>query len=326
MMQTQDKASSASHPTASYAVVFKTYAWDDFILRQAQRCAAVTGRGDFYVSVDETNGSVGPIPFDHVIRTNCTDMIGLGLANRFERGSLLWWNADFAHYQFFDLHPEYDFYVFIEYDALAHLDLDRMVDQIAERGIDFVCLPIREEKEEWAWTAPHQKVYPLEEIEGTLICISVFSKRAVQLLFNRRLEMSVAPGPPYWPISEVFMPTEIKRAGLRTASLDNFGSLTHYDWFPPIHEDDAMKLPTPAFLHPVYDSGRFIRRAKAGKPDIWALIDRNNRIASTLVRRHPLTYLSMTIKALVLGISSTVARALGISKGVSPSAADSGRP
>ena len=43
------------------AVVFKTYAWDGFVERQARRLAEAAGALDFYISVDETNGPVGPI-------------------------------------------------------------------------------------------------------------------------------------------------------------------------------------------------------------------------------------------------------------------------
>jgi hypothetical protein len=62
----------------SCAVVFKTYAWDGFVERQARRLAKVAGALDFYVSVDVTNGAVGLIPFERVIRFTC----GPGLRGR----------------------------------------------------------------------------------------------------------------------------------------------------------------------------------------------------------------------------------------------------
>jgi hypothetical protein len=45
------------------AVVFKAYAWDGFVERQARRLAEVAGSLDFYVLIDETAGPVGPVPF-----------------------------------------------------------------------------------------------------------------------------------------------------------------------------------------------------------------------------------------------------------------------
>ena len=60
--------------TAQCAVVFKAYAWDPFVERQARRMAEAAGGLDFYILVDETNGPVGPIPFDRVIRFTCADL------------------------------------------------------------------------------------------------------------------------------------------------------------------------------------------------------------------------------------------------------------
>ena len=60
--------------TPRCAVVFKTYAWDEFVERQARRLAEAAGALDFYVSVDETNGPVGPIPFERVTRFTCSGL------------------------------------------------------------------------------------------------------------------------------------------------------------------------------------------------------------------------------------------------------------
>ena len=61
------------------AVVFKTYAWDAFVERQARRLAEAAGALDFYISVDETGGPVGPIPFERVIRFTCAELAFAGL-------------------------------------------------------------------------------------------------------------------------------------------------------------------------------------------------------------------------------------------------------
>ncbi len=91
--------------TPRCAVVFKTYAWDDFVERQARRLAEAAGALDFYVSVDETNGSVGPIPFERVTRFTCATLAASGLPMRFSVGGVLWWNPDYAHYQFLSQYP-----------------------------------------------------------------------------------------------------------------------------------------------------------------------------------------------------------------------------
>ena len=69
--------------TPRCAVVFKTYAWDGFVERQARRLAEAAGGLDFFVSVDETNGPVGPIPFERVVRFTCNDLAAAGLPMRY---------------------------------------------------------------------------------------------------------------------------------------------------------------------------------------------------------------------------------------------------
>ena len=293
----------------SYAVVFKTYAWDDFVLHQAQRCAAAAGRGDFYISVDETNGPVGPVPYRDVIRTSCAEMVSLGLANRFERGSLLWWNADYAHYHFLKLRPDYDFYIFVEYDVSVHTPFESIIEGIAHRGIDFVGVPIARTEQDWCWTAPHQQVYPSGEILGALICLSIFSQRALQALFARRLEMTRREQQlSYWPSAEAFLPTEVRRLGLQFASLEQFGDISRYNWSPPYLEADVYRTRPSGFLHPVCDSTRFLRRVRAESPDIWKLLDMGRRVSRSLLRHHPLVYAGLLAKAATIGGRSSLQR------------------
>ena len=124
------------------AVVFKTYAWDEFVERQARRLAEAAGALDFFVSVDETNGPVGPIPFERVVRFTCNDLAAAGLPMRYAVGGVLWWNPDYAHYQFQTQYPDYDYYLFVEYDCVVQCSLEQFVVRAASQGADFVALPI----------------------------------------------------------------------------------------------------------------------------------------------------------------------------------------
>ncbi len=245
--------------TSSYAVVFKTYSWDGFVERQARRCQAAAGSGDFYISIDETNGTVGPVPFDRVVRTNNADLIALGFADRYEKRALLWWNPDYVHYQFQELYPKYDYYVFVEYDAAIQGDLDSIVDRVAALNADFVALPLDTSSDKYFWTLPHRQVYSLEEIKAALMCISIYSPRALKMLAERRRSMAADSQTRYWPIGEVYLATEIGRAGYNAHSLEEFGDTSRYLWFPPILEDDIPKSTASAFLHPILDKKRFIQ-------------------------------------------------------------------
>jgi hypothetical protein len=240
-----------------YAVVFKTYAWDAFVHRQAARCQAAAGSGDFFISIDETNGQVGSVPFERVVRTSNAELIAAGFANRYEKGSLLWWNPDYVHYQFQELYPDYDYYVFIEYDVVVQASLEHLVAGMAADQVDLVDLPIRMPKDDWHWTLFHLQTYAYESLQGALICTTAFSRRALELLARRRRQMA-GENVSYWPTAEVFIPTEIARAGYHSKSLAAFGGVDRYDWFPPVLEDDLAQAGGGGFLHPVLDRGRFL--------------------------------------------------------------------
>ena len=241
-----------------YAVVFKTYAWDAFVHRQASRCQAATGPGDFFVSIDETSGPAGPVPFDRVVRTGNAEITALGFADRFEKGSLLWWNPDYVHYHFQERHPEYDYYVFVEYDVVVRTSIERLVRQMAARQADLLHLPILTPKQEWFWTIFHRQTYPFEDLQGSLICVTAFSRRALRMLARRRRDMTRDGTVRFWPMAEVFIPTETARAGYRSLSLAEFGRVDQYQWFPPVLEDDLAGKGGDAFLHPVLDRTRYV--------------------------------------------------------------------
>jgi hypothetical protein len=241
-----------------YAVIFKTYTWDSFVHRQASRCRAATGDGDFFIMVDETNRSIGEIPFERVVRTTNAQLINFGLANRFEVGSLIWWNADYPHYQFKDQYPDYDYYVFVEYDAVIYGGIGYIVEHAAALTADLVTLPIATPKHEWFWTKFHRQAYRFAELQGSLNCVAVFSRRALTMLEGRRREMAIGESTRYWPSSEVFVATEIGRAGYISHSLAEFGSVKKFDWFPPMLEADLPNEAEHAFFHPVLDEQRYI--------------------------------------------------------------------
>ena len=190
----------------SCAVIMKSYMWDGFVNRQLSRLQDGAADLDVYLSVDETNGSVGPIPWDKVLRTNQTEILALGLANRYEKGSLLWWNPDYTHYHVFKNIPSYDYYVFIEYDACIRGGVAKFVDAIYTARADNVLYP-RTNMNEWMWTRFHKDTYPDAVCRGALNCINVHSQHALEFLFTRRREMSIRDDISFWPLSEVFIPT-----------------------------------------------------------------------------------------------------------------------
>jgi hypothetical protein len=240
------------------AVVFKAYSWDGFVERQARRLAEASRDMDFYVSLDETGGPAGPIPFKRVIRFTCAALEAAGLAMRAPVGGVLWWNPDYAHYQFLEQCPNYDYYLFVEYDCVVQCSLDQFVIGAASRGADLVALPMLSGFDEWHWTPYQRNVYAPNEVGRALLCVSLYSSRALTMLYQRRLAMSSDPFATEWPNSELFVPTEVLRAGMTWLSLQDFGDVTRYAWFPPTLEEDLPSDIGNIFVHPVLDRRRYI--------------------------------------------------------------------
>jgi hypothetical protein len=246
------------HPARAFAVVMRTYQWDGFIQRQMRRYQQASIGGDFFVSADETNARLGDFDGERVLATTNEQLLALGLPNRFEKGSLIWWNNDYPTYAFSQAYPHYDYYVFVEYDSVVRAPIASIVAEIAGRGLDFVAAPIEGELKDWFWWPYARQSYSATELRASLNCISIYSNRAMRLLFDRRLEMGRDPRVKSWPISEAFVATEIARAGMAFASLAEFGDVTHYDWFPPVLEGQLDEMAGRVFIHPVLDTPRYV--------------------------------------------------------------------
>lgn len=241
------------------AVVLKTYTWDSFVHQQFKRLQSTFSEVDVFVSIDETNGFAGTIPYERVLRTCNADMLALGFANRFEKGSLLWWNADYTHYQVHDRIPDYDYYLFVEYDAcIGGNGVRLLADMIADEA-DFVSHPL-DAGPQWYWNRFHTGTYPAGQLRASLNCISFFSARALKHLAQRRRAMSVNMDETgFWPLGEAFVASEVAAADLTFVPLARYGDVSRYAWFPPILVTDLV-LPVSGhtFVHPVLDQKRYI--------------------------------------------------------------------
>ena len=269
-----------------YVLVFKTHAWDPFIARQFERYKARCCHGALVVLADETGGPLGPIPHDHVIRTTNAELLALGLADAYGKGGLIWWNTDYPNYLAYQRLPGYGHYMFVEYDTCAALDIDAFVAEVAARQLDLVALPTRQDKASWYWTKWHEAAYAYDEMQGSLNCVSVFSGRAMDLLLRRRQEMArehAAGTLKFWPGNEVFVATEIGRAGYRFASLEEFGNADRYEWHPPILEDD-MPEAEDLFLHPVLDRRRYIASVLKFEFDLSSYLTPSSKLRRELAR------------------------------------------
>jgi hypothetical protein len=193
-----------------------------------------------------------------VIRFTCSDLETAGLPMRFAVGGVLWWNPDYAHYHFLEQQPNYGQYLFVEYDCVAQCSLEQFAARAVSQGADLVALPISKPFHKWHWMPYQRDVYSKNEVKLALLNVCFISSRALRLLHQRRLAMKSDPSVPTWPSSELFVPSEVVRAGMKWLSIADFGDVTNYDWFPPTMEEDLRPAQGDTFLHPVLDRGRYI--------------------------------------------------------------------
>jgi hypothetical protein len=148
----------------------------------------------------------------------------------------------------------------VEYDVAVHHDLDAMAAEALRCGIDLIGFPNRGAIEDWHWTRTLEGLWPRDEIQRRLLCISGFSERAVAYLMAKRRECAarfLRGEFPFWPFCEGFVPTALHEAGFTLESLARFGSVDCYRWGPPYHESELPAMMDQAFVHPVLTGHRY---------------------------------------------------------------------
>lgn len=241
----------------AYAVIFKAVALDRFVERQFARLCLAAGSGDVYLMLDETNGPAGATDYARVIRFKEDDLTSRGFSAN-AQGSLFWYNADYPLYHFQHLHPEYDVIVMVEYDAVVQINLGTLVQSFCDAGLDFIAQPITKPLETYWWTPSMSQFYQPEQIRPFLICFAVFSSRAVRHLAACRLAQgSEDVTVERWPVGECFVGTELSLWHFQIQNLSASGQLTHYDWWPPVHESELPDRAQDVVLHPVLSGRRY---------------------------------------------------------------------
>jgi hypothetical protein len=243
-----------------YAVLSKAFTTDDFVKRRLAHLVAAAPSGDVYLMLDETARSCGPIDFDRVIRYREADLLRLGFPHIAE-GSLFWYNADYPLYYFRHLKPEYDVVVSVEYDAVPSVNIDDIVRRFRLERLDLVGHTIGKAPESYWWTSTMLRFYRMDQVRPYQVCATVLSARAIDHLADTRKRHGATgvSEPRHWPIGEAFVGTEIALAGFRMSELSDFGKLTRYDWWPPIHERELPHCTGEVFVHPVLIGRRYIK-------------------------------------------------------------------
>ncbi len=242
------------------AVIFRTHFWDAFAQRQFDRLRAVADGTDVFVLVDETARPVHGIPHDKVVRVTEAELLAMGFAAAGE-GNLLWFNGDYPLYRFQELHGDYEYYLQLEYDAVINTPIAGLIAAAAADGADFVGLTKGEATPDWPWLRTCTDAYEAETVEHQLICLALFSHRALRHLWSRRLALSAAHASGRiraWPMCEGFIATELAMTDMVCRELSAYGDTGLYDHWPPYLEADAERFRAAPFVHPLLDEPRYV--------------------------------------------------------------------
>ena len=287
-----DASTPANSPR--YALIFRTHFWDDFAQRQFDRLVSRVGSGDVFVLVDETNGKVGAIPHDKVIRMTESDILAMGYP-RAGSGNMLWYNGDYPLYLFYQREGGYDYYVMAEYDVVMNTDVDELLRRVEADKIDFLGLTKGEPVEEWAWRDTCRDVYGAQELRYQLICMSVYSSRAIQHLATRRLELTERyqrGDIKRWPFCEGFIATEMTTGPFITAELSAYLDTGFYDTWPPFIESEMPAMVNSQIIHPVLDHQRYVDSLVKYKVGLAGYFNINSVFHRKLRRLSPASYVS----------------------------------
>ncbi len=295
-----------------YAIVMKTHYWDDFCDRQFARLKKSAGHADFFVAVDETIKKVGDINHDEIIRINEAELKNLGLTMATTDGSVIWYNIDYPHYVFLNKYGVYDYFVFVEYDVVANVNIDDMIETMQKEDIAYVYMPLRKDNTQWPWHPMHEQFYGTSYPVG-LSCFSVFRKDALEYLLARRQEMGklFAKGEiSFWPNNEGFIPAEIERKGFKAATLSEFGDVSKFDWWPPTDEANIGLAGENCFLHPVLPEKKFLNSFIHHQKSIVDLINFRSETWKTLNKYPKRIVLPLFFRKLYARLSSSLIRRL----------------
>jgi hypothetical protein len=256
-------AVSARPPLARYAVLFRIHVWDAFVERQYHRLLEQCPGGDVFIVANNTSGNCNPVGGLPWVEFRESDLEAMGLA-RAGDGELLWFNIDYALYFFLKLKSDYDHYVLVEYDVMATSNIDRIVLQAQIRAADLVGVEHTQPVREWYYLKTCDGVYHRDDVRKMLFPFGIFSKRAIEYLFSRRLSLSqkLREGAiETWPHCEFFVTTELHLAQYNIDELKSYDVAHKIDYQPAYFEHDIEAMAETDLVHPVLDAERFVRSA-----------------------------------------------------------------
>lgn len=181
-------------------------------------------------------------------------------------GGNMWHNSDYRFYYVRKFFPDYDYYWLIEYDVFCNAPTYKdFLSKFSDNRADLIVYSFRAEKKqgEWCWTYGLDWVYDGWEIYGSFFPVVRLSARAVDFLYQRRLEhkeiFQQAFGDKRWIFCELFVPTELMNADFSCENIDDqkIGLKNFY-----LNDDRFFLAPDNKLYHPVKSARKEIEKLK----------------------------------------------------------------
>ncbi|MFT8808746.1 discoidin domain-containing protein [Gluconobacter sp.] len=222
--------------------------------------------GDFVIAADFTGGAF-PTPGFECIGHTQTEIAELGFPI-IPRDRALWHNWDYICPVILSWEKQkYDYYVVTESDVSANMEFSRLCEKMAEEGIDLIVDFIHKPTPEWMWY--NDAVSVSDDPLGCLLCVSIFSHRALELITERRLELAAEHAAGIrtnWPFCETVVPATIRDAGLKIADLQDFADLHNFHFERKYSEHNPVVNVPGSFVHSVVSGKKIISLALASRP------------------------------------------------------------
>ena len=266
-------------------IVFRTHFWDTSIAVLAERAKASAPSAEFVVATDETGGPSTVEGFQTLPHRDDFSAYSLPAL---PKGRVLWWNADYVLYAARKARPDFDYYVMLEYDVFVNCDLDRVLAQCAERGVDLVLQDLKRITSENPWFSSISE-FDLQPW-WALIPFLIVSARAIDMMLQTRQAMAarLAVGEvSNWPYCETFIPTAILQHGDMTfAPLSDFVDTQLLRFRPYLSTMDPQLNQPQSMAHPVLGGANYIR-ALTGSTPMDALVFPDGRLCHDLQHEDP---------------------------------------
>jgi len=246
------------------AVLFRTYQWDDFARRSAERIALQADGMDLFISVDETNsGPVDTAPFRKLAHTTTT-MEARGLRCLTPAGAAaLWWNCDYAIYDGMLAAPGYDYYLNIEDDVAVNTPLRPFIGAMGDQNID--CVPTFGPNPVARWSFRSSlETLPYPDLSWCALSTVFLTARAAKYLYDERVKLGQehVDGEP-WAMCEGFVSSALRAGGFSVVELRALSRLEHFGTEVVLLETDPRASEPGTFAHSVLDLERFIAKFKS---------------------------------------------------------------